>query len=296
MPRRLLPFTLALAAVCATLAADSHVALRTERSSPDDLELGGEIAGQPADVIRYLRYEDLLRLPQEKYTVSDDSNFAHGTSIEGVALETLAKMYARVPDSALIVAICNDKYRTNYPREYLKVHHAVLVLKINGQRREHWPTAPGGGSLGPYLISHPFFRPAFRVLSHDDEPQIPYGVIRLEFRDESAVFGSIRPGNQWSANQQIQQGYIIARQDCFRCHNSGAQGGTMAARSWHTLAQIAASDGTRFRAIIRDPAKMTPGAKMSAHRDYDGATLEALTAYFRTFAEKREESRHETTQ
>lgn len=295
MPRALLLLAFALAAMCATMAAGSRVALRTERSAPDDLEIGGEIAGQPAGAVRYLRYEDLRHLPQEKYTVGNDSNFAHGTMIEGVALETLTELYAQAPDSALIVAICNDKYRTSYPREYLAAHHAVLVLEMNGQTREHWPAAPGGGSLGPYLISHPFFKPAFRVLSHDDEPQIPYGVIRLEFRNEATVFGAIRPSSQSRADEQVQQGNVIARQDCFRCHNSGAQGGTMAARSWSRLGHIAASNPTRFRAIIHAPASVTPGAKMPAHSDYDDATLDALTAYFRTFAEKREESRHETT-
>lgn len=293
MLRGLLTLVLAFTVLCATVVAGSRVALRAERSAFDDLEIGGEIFGQPAGAVRYLRYEDLLRLPRETHVVNDDSNFAHGTVIEGVALQTLAEMYARAPGSALIVAICNDKYRTAYPRDYLATHHALLVLKMNGQTREHWPPASGGEPLGPYLISHSFYKPAFKVLSHEDEPQIPYGVVRLEFRDESTVFGAIQPGSEWRDNQQVQQGYTIARQDCFRCHNNGAQGGTMAGQSWAALASIAAGSPARFRTIVHDPAQVTPGAKMPPHVDYDSATLDALTAYFKTYAVKSEESRHE---
>src|SRR5208282_1519335 len=84
--------------------------LLSARSSPGDLELGGELAGLPAGSTRYVRYEDLLRLPLETYSVSDDTNFAHKSGLSGVALTTLDKMFGESAESALIVAICYDKY------------------------------------------------------------------------------------------------------------------------------------------------------------------------------------------
>jgi cytochrome c2 len=200
----------------------------------------------------------------------------------------LAHLIGKAPKDLLIVAICYDKYRANYPPDYLATHHPLLVLRINGQPREHWPPSEYGGSMKPYLISHPFFRPAFKVLSHEDEPQVPFGVVRIELRTESEVFGAIRPGANGRENEQVQEGFIIARQDCFRCHNMGAEGGTMAGRTWSKLAQIANDDGRRFRQIIRNPASVNPGAKMPAHAGYDDATLNALTAYFKTFAAEGE--------
>ena len=116
--------------------------------------------------------------------------------------------------------------------------------------------------MAPYLISHPEFTPAFKVLSHLDEPQIPYGVTRLEFRKEAEVFGAIRPPGKWTTDSPVGMGYVIARQDCFRCHNMGAEGGTMAGRSWVELAQMAEKDPPRFRAIVRNPAALKAGAKM----------------------------------
>jgi cytochrome c2 len=258
--------------------------LRAHRTSPGDLEVGGELAGLPPGSTRYIPYQDLQRLPQEKYTVTDDSNFKGPTQIEGVPLEALVHLLGDAPNDALIVAICYDHYRTNYPQAYLAAHHPLLVLRINGQLRDHWPPSEYGGSMQPYLISHPFFKPAFKILSHEDEPQIPFGVTRLEIRHESVVFGAIRPRGQWPENSAVEQGYEIARQDCFRCHNMGAEGGTLANRSWLKLAAVASSNAARFRRIIRDPASVTPGAKMPAHKDYDDATLDALTAYFSTFA------------
>lgn len=269
-------------------AADSKILLHVDRSSDGDLEVGGELAGLPPGSSRFIRYEDLLRLAQETYTVSDDSNFPPNTKIEGASLVALAHLIGKAPKDLLIVAICYDKYRANYPPDYLAIHHPLLVLRINGQPREHWPPSEYGGSMKPYLISHPFFRPAFKVLSHEDEPQVPFGVVRIELRTESEVFGAIRPGANGRENEQVQEGFIIARQDCFRCHNMGAEGGTMAGRTWSKLAQIANDDGRRFRQIIRNPASAASNAKMPAHAGYDDATLNALTAYFKTFAAEGE--------
>ena len=275
---------LAGAMLGAQTGADSKNLLQVERSSAGDLEVGGELAGVSPGAVRYVRYEDLLRLPQESYMVSDDSNLPGKTEISGVPLATLAKTLGGREDDLLIVAICYDKYRANYPGDYITAHHPLLVLRINGKSRDQWPKSEYGGPLGPYLISHPFFKPAFKVLSHEDEPQIPFGVVRIELRRESEVYGAIRPGAAWRENETVQQGFVIARQDCFRCHNMGAEGGTVAERSWLKLAEKANDDGKRFRQTIRNPESITAGAKMPAHANYDDATLDALTAYFKTFA------------
>ncbi len=259
----------------------------TQGTSPGDLEVGGELGGLPAGSVRYVRYEDLLTLPQETYSISDDTNFKGATEISGVALTTLAKLFGQTAHSDLIVAICYDKYRSNYPSDYLAAHHPVLVLKINGKLRDQWPQSEYDGPMGPYLISHPTFKPSFRILSHEDEPQIPFGVTRLDFRTESVVFGTIAPPGKWAKDSKVWQGYQIARQDCFRCHALYGEGGERASRSWLVLAAWAATDATRFQEYIHKPTDVQPNAKMPAHGDYDAATLEALTAYYTTFAPVR---------
>jgi hypothetical protein len=274
---------LAGAALAAITGVDAQSILHVHRSSPDDLEVGGELANLPAGTTRYIRYKDLLGMPQETYAVNDDADLAPGTKIGGPSLEMLARALGISSSDSLIVAICDDRYRANYPREYLAAHHPLLVLRVNGRLHDDWPPAPEGGKLGPYFISHPFFKPSFRVLSHDDEPQIPYGVIRIEFRHESVVFGAIRPPGNWPTDSPVAQGYAIAKQDCFRCHNMGTQGGTKGGRSWLRLATVAAGNGAQFRLTIHDPKEADPQATMPAHGDYDEATLNALTAYFKTF-------------
>ena len=269
------------------LETSGHVLLRTVRSSAGDLEIGGELAGLPSGAVRYIRYEDLLALPHESYTISDDTNFKGKTEISGVALSSLASMFGQAEHSDLIVAICYDKYRSNYPSDYLAVHHPILVLKINGQLRDKWPVSEYGGPLGPYLISHPTFKPSFSVLSHKDEAQIPFGVTRLDFRTEAVVFGMIHPEGTWVKDSKVWQGYRIASQDCYRCHSLYGEGGELASRSWLILAAWAATDATRFEAYIRKPQSIQPCATMPPHPDYDDATLAALTAYFTTFAPAR---------
>lgn len=179
---------------------DSTAMVHVHRSAPGDLEIGGELAESSAGSTRFVRYEDLLRLPQETLTVNDDTNFRGKTEIGGIPLDQLARIFGKSAD--MIVAICYDGYRTNYPRDYVNAHHPLLVLRINGQERDHWPPAENGGTMGPFLISHPVFQPSFKVLSHEDEPQIPFGVTRLEFRREAEVFGAIRPHGTGPKNRR----------------------------------------------------------------------------------------------
>ena len=201
--------------------------LRGDRQSPSDLEVGGELAGVPAGETRFITREDLLTLSQVSYTVSDDPNFSGPTKISGVPLEELARSLGSVPHSDMVVAICDDKYRANYPRAYVGAHHPLLVLTINGQPPSGWPRSPEGqgDDMGPYMISHPHFTPSFKIFSHTDEPQIPWGVVRIELRDENAVFGAILPRGPQAAAPTVTAGYRIAQQNCFRCHNKGREGG-----------------------------------------------------------------------
>jgi mono/diheme cytochrome c family protein len=268
-----------------TSVSDINLALRESRSSPLDLEVAGDLRGLPSESVRYLTRSDLLRLPQVSAAVTGDANFRGPTQISGVPLESLVQNLSAKPQSDLVVAICDDKYQANYTRPYIAAHHPILVLNINSQPPEGWPKDPDGQalSMGPYLISHANFTPSFKILSHADEPQIPWGVIRLEFRNEEKVLGSIAPRGTHSKDVDVEAGYRIAEQNCFRCHNMGDEGGQKAQRSWLVLATWAAASPDYFSGYIHDPKSKNPKAQMPGFPHYDAATLKALTAYFGTF-------------
>ena len=259
--------------------------LDNSRQSPWDLEIGGELAGLPPGTTRFLSREALLTLPQVTFTVSDDANFTGPTKITGILLENLTRTLSASPASALVVAICDDQYRVNYPQQYVASHHPVLVLEINDQPPSGWPkdSEGHGMSMGPFLISHTRFIPSFKVLSHSDEQQIPWGVIRLEFRNENTVFGAIAPRGPHAQEKLVQSGFKIARQNCFRCHNMGSEGGTKAGQAWPVLAAWAGATPDVFSAYIHNPQTKNPEARMPGFPAYDQQTLRALTAYFRTF-------------
>lgn len=270
----------------ADTASDSSLPLHEKRNSPLDLEVAGDLAGVPSGSLRYLWREDLLKLPQINLTVTEDANFKGPTQVSGILLEALAKHVSANPPSDMIVAICRDKYRANYPRSYIAVHHPILVLTINGKPPDGWPKDFDGmnPSLGPYLISHAKFVPGFKVLSHSDEPQIPWGVVRLEFRNEQKALAAIAPRGPHTRDPEVQNGYRIAQQNCLRCHNLGAEGGTKAGRSWLVLATWANSAPDHFSGYVRDPKAMNPHAQMPGNPNYDDATLKALIAYFQSFS------------
>ena len=269
-------------------APQVHVTkLHAARVSPMDLEIGGELAGMPAGVTRYITRDDLLGLPQVTYTVTDDANFTGPTKVSGVPLEDLMRYFGAGPAADFVVAICNDKYRANYPRAYLAQHHPLLVLEVNGNAPSGWPKDSGGHGydMGPYMISHPKFTPSFKILSHSDEPQIPWGVVRIEFRDEKAVFGAIAPRGPHANDPAVQAGYTIAQQNCFRCHNAGEEGGRKSGVTWAVLSAVAVSSPEFFAAYVRNPKSKSAGAQMPGNPRYDDQTLRALTAYFQSFSQ-----------
>ncbi len=272
--------------------ASASLTLRSGRTSPLDLEVGGELAGIPAGATRYLTRDDLLRLPQVTFTVKNDANFTGPTQVSGVPLEELIRRLAAAPDSDMVVAICDDRYRANYPHAYIAEHRPLLVLKVNGQPPSGWPKdAEGHGQdMGPYMVSHPSFLPSFKVSPHGDEAQIPWGVVRLEFRDEKTVFGSIAPRGPHASGEMVQEGYWFARQNCFRCHNRGAEGGTKAGHPWLVLSAWAAASPEYFAAYVRNPQAKNPHAQMPGNPSYSDKIIGALTAYFQTFSCSQQEA------
>jgi mono/diheme cytochrome c family protein len=264
----------------------AHLSKRS--TSPSDLEVGGDLYGVMPHSTRYVTREQLLALPQVSYTVTNDANFSGPTEISGVALDALIQVLTAKPQSELAVAICSDGYEAHYPRTYIEAHHPVLVLKINGKDPADWPKFHEGGAyMGPYLISSPDFKPSFKILSHEEEPQIPWGVVRLDLRSEAVVFHAIQPRMPGAASREVQDGFRIAQQNCFRCHNSEQEGGTKAMRPWTVLATWAAASPEYFAAYIHDPKSKNPDSQMEGFPNYDEATLRALTKYFQTFADNK---------
>jgi mono/diheme cytochrome c family protein len=272
-------------------SARSQLSLDATRKLPSDLEVGGDLAGLPAGTTRYVTLDSLLALPLVTYTITDDPNFSGSTKISGIALDDLAPLLGAEPSADLVVAICDDKYRAAYPRAYLIEHHPLLVLLVNGEPPSRWPKDPGTHryDMGPYMISHPRFTPSFKILSHSDEAQIPWGVVRLEFHHENALFGEIAPHGPHAGDASVQAGYKIAQQNCFHCHNSSRQSEQKSGRPWLALGVFASGAPGYFSAYVRDPKKENAQAQMPGNPGYDDATLQALRDYFATFVsvEKR---------
>jgi hypothetical protein len=250
-------------------AAETH----TVRQSATDLEIGNG---------KFIYYQDLLHLPQVTFTTSNDSNFPVPVRASGVTLEELKTLFGAKDD--MVVAICADGYRSNYPISYLAAHHPVLALTINGKAQQDWPKTHDGGELGPYVITNRDFAPSFRILSHSDEAQIPFQVVRLDFRNESQVLGAIKPRGDFAPGAPALEGYRIAEQNCYRCHSMGAEGGQMASIPWPVIAAIAKSSPEFFAKYVRNPQALNPKSRMAGSPGYDDQTIAALEAYFSTFA------------
>ncbi len=262
------------------------LAVRTSRTSSLDLELSGDLIGVPAGHHRFLTREDLLALPQVTYTVNEDANFTKPTQISGVLLEELNQRLSAKPLTDMVIAICSDLYQANYPRAYLAAHKPVLVLLVDGKPPADWPQASERhhGYMGPFMISHANFTPSFQVLGNSEEAQIPWGVVRLDFRDEQETFAGIAPRGQQANSAEVQAGFRIAQQQCLHCHSQGKGGVQKAGSPWGVLATWATASPQYFASYVRDPRSKNPHAQMPGNPNYDDATLQALIVYFRNFS------------
>jgi cytochrome c2 len=252
--------------------------LRATRQSPSDLEISGQVSGIPTNQSRFLSREDLLPLSQSVAISPDDGNFKSATQVRGVTLEKLAVALGISADE-MIIADCRDKYQAHYTRAYLAAHHPVLVTEMNGAALAD----ANVDDYGPYMIAHEHFAPAFKILAHNDEPQIPWGVTGLQFRNEKSFLAAIAPQGPDAGSKSARAGYQIAEQNCLRCHYNGTTGGAKSGVGWYVLATLATHSPDFFTAYVRDPKSKNPNTQMAASPEYDDATMAALIAYFRTF-------------
>jgi mono/diheme cytochrome c family protein len=273
----------ALAAAAFPSSAPQRISLATQRSSPQDLAISGEVPGVAQGQRGFVRYAELISLPQVSFTVKDDENFGHPVRLSGVSLDTLAAALG-VTEKKFLAANSNDGYEAHYSAEYRTLHHPFLVLRIDGQEPDHWPKGPDGENYGPYLISHASFAPAYHVLAQKDEAQIPYGVVELRFLDEAAVMKQLLPPGSGAAPSSAMQGYRIVMQNCLRCHRNGDLGGTKSPFGWPQMALIAQGNPAAFGKYVVRPNSVNPEANMPANPEFDAGTIAALTAYFRSFA------------
>jgi mono/diheme cytochrome c family protein len=261
--------------------------LHEARETPLDLEVAGDLVGLPPGSVRYLKRADLRTFPPATFLVRHDPNFTAPTRVSGVELTALLRKVSAHPQTDMIVAVCRDGYHAYYRHSYVEGHSPLLALLLDNKPPKDWPTdsETHQHDIGPFLITHPDFQPAYKVLGQDEVAQIPWGVVRLEFRDEATVYRAIAPQGPQASDADVQDGFRVAQQNCFRCHDSGAEGGQTAQQPWTVLASGARTSPEHFAAYVRDPRAMNANAKMPGNPGFDDATLQALTAYFRTFAE-----------
>ena len=290
-PRKLAAILLALCTIAG--AAQTHavkkLTIASARHAEDDLEVTGMIAGLPAGAVGYVSYAELASLPQITTAIHNDSNFADqpskGVRITGILLEKLSKALGALPESDLTDALCTDRYRSHYPADYVAAHHPILALKINGERPAQWAAKTKQYDPGPYFITHADYVPRYKVLSHAEQPQIPDNIMRLNFSTTAATYGPITPHGDFPPNSPVAQGFLIARQNCLRCHFRNGVGGTKSGIDWRSLSTWAREQPKFFERYVHDPQSVEPHAHMEGSPAYDAATLNALTEYFRTFTE-----------
>ncbi|HTW46819.1 MAG TPA: cytochrome c [Acidobacteriaceae bacterium] len=259
-------------------AAPQKIALQAQRTSPQDLEITGDLSGIPAGQSRFVRYADLATLHQVSFTVKDDPNFAGPVQLGGVPLDELIVALGLTGSQQLVAADGADGYEGHYTSEYRTLHHPFLVLTVGGKPPAQWPRGPDGEILIPYVISQPFFKPAFRILAHIEEPQLAYAVTKLRFYDQVATLAALKPPA--SAGPSAVQGYRIMLNSCLRCHSAGDIGGNKSPFGWPQLALIAKGNADAFGKYVIQPNRVNPEATMPPNPNYDAATVAALVAYF----------------
>jgi hypothetical protein len=262
--------------------------LHLQREAITDLEVTGLVPGIPRGDSRFVTREFLLSLPQVSVHLEQFEDFPQltkpGVMVTGVYLDAVAAgLGAPLKAESAVEAVCNDGYAAAYPVGYIWIHRPIFVLAIDGLSPHEWAAKHHSYNAGPYFVAYEHFVPHFRVLSHDDRPLEPDQVAKLLFSTKKVLFGGIEPKEIQDpalGDSPVVSGFRIARENCFRCHNSGEFGGSQSGISWNKLGKIARARPTYFADWVHDPRTIDPQAKMPGNPVYDKATLEAITKYF----------------
>ena len=110
-------------------------------------------------------------------------------------------------------------------------------------------------------------------------PQIPWGVVRLEFRDEKTVFGAIAPRGPHAAERCGAGGLPHRAAELLPLPQHGREGGQKAGRPWLVLSAWATASPEYFAAYVRNPKvekSASADARQSGLRRRDDPRLARL--------------------
>jgi cytochrome c2 len=270
----------ALASLALALAGTAARGLHDTRTSPIDLALTGRLAGVPAGASRYLRWEDLRKMPTLQVTL--DGEFVRGP--QTLTVVPLAELWRALPiahGSDCLLAVCQDGYASVYTTRFILEYRPFLVLAINGQGPEHWPPPGLKFNPGPYVITvSPELAPSvahYRDVGHKK----PWGVVSLEVASYADRFNGVYTGRWANLSARAQAGREIWVNSCASCHQgpAGIFGGSKSGMPFEVVATLAAGDRTFFMRYVRDPKSIVPTAKMEPHPHYTDAELDQLIAF-----------------
>jgi mono/diheme cytochrome c family protein len=283
---------LALGGLLSAAGQGARPQLHQQREAVTDLEVTGLVPGVPPGESRFVSRAFLLGLPRITVHIDQFEDFSAitkpGIMVGGVYLDVLAaRLGAPVTEPSAIEAICADGYAASFPSGYIGIHKPLFVLEIDGLSPHEWAEKHHEYDAGPYFVAYEHFMPHFKVLAHDDRPLEPDQITKLLFSTKAVIYAGIEPKEIHDpalGDSPVVSGFRIARQNCFRCHNSGEYGGTQAGLSWKKLGKIARARPEYFAEWVYDPQSIDSKSKMPANKNYDKATLDAITKYFATIS------------
>jgi mono/diheme cytochrome c family protein len=277
--KRLLMLLLVLGVV--TLAAERRSPrLSKTRQAPTDLEISGlaETSGRPV----FISHAELMKLDAISLTVKQDAELKRDAQYVGLPFATLLKSLPVRKGADTVFAYAHDAYMGYFTPDYIERHQPFLALMLDGKPPEQWPPSGYNTPLGPYMVSHPDFKPADSVVGQPESPQIPFGVVRLQFATAAATVDRLKV-NAALTNDVMAAGQKLALRNCLACHHHDDFGGTKAQRPWIILATWAKADAGYFRRYVRNPQGVNPASKMPGFKDWSDETIEAVRSYFAAF-------------
>lgn len=271
------------AAVASPNDVGDRLELHRERSSPFDLEVTGDLANVPRGESRFLRWEQLRRLPTRELRITGE--FVAGE--QNVTVLLLSDLWSRLEKEAgsdVILAECQDGYAAVYQEEFIRRHSPFVVLEIEGRPPTAWPPKGMEFDPGPYVISVST-QLAPELAGHSDlDHKRPWGVTRLKIARYGETFKAFYSGAWAQLTEPALRGREIWIRSCTSCHTGpdSTFGGTKSQRPFGVVAAHAHYNRDYFIRYVRDPKSANPGAAMQAHPHYTDEEMTALLAFITT--------------
>lgn len=181
-----------------------------------------------------------------------------------------------------LVLTASDGYAPTLTAAQLQQQQPMLVFaEADKADFSFTPLQQGKGMLSPA----PFYLVWPGAGKAAEQYAWPYQLVKIELIRFADRYAQVIPAS--TASAQVQQGFVLFKQNCLKCHSINLQGGVLGPELNAPKNVTEYWQAHDLKAFIRDPESYRYQSKMPAFRHFTDADIDALLAYLQQMKQQK---------